>query len=187
MGTSSCPIVDGVAVEESLTRSVYISQRQERQQAMPMSLTWLGTSLSSTEGFMAWHRTYGGSQVDVANSVIETVDGGFALAGTTWASETGDFGKPDAWLVKTDARGVMQWNRRYGGASYDWAFSVIETTDGGFALAGRTDSYGTGFTDALLVKTFPPVTMRPELFVLGITTLIGFMILASLIMRGIKR
>jgi hypothetical protein len=50
----------------------------------------------------------------------------------------------DAWLVKTDANGNMQWNKTYGGTNDDYAFSVVQTGDGGYVLAGCTDSFGSG-------------------------------------------
>ena len=100
-------------------------------------------------GVVQWNRTYGGSAHDGARSVIQTVDGGFALAGYT--SSYG-VGFTDLWLVKTDARGVPQWNCTCGGPATDWASSIIQTVDGGFALAGYTSSYGAGYSDAWLVK-----------------------------------
>ncbi|MFQ6124580.1 MAG: hypothetical protein ACE5R6_08260 [Candidatus Heimdallarchaeota archaeon] len=96
-----------------------------------------------------WNQTYGGSDLEYASG-IPTADGGFALTGFT---ESYGAGRRDAWLVKTDAQGVGQWNRTYGGAQGDYAYSVIETVDGGFALAGRTASYGAGGYDAWVVKT----------------------------------
>ena len=84
---------------------------------------------------MEWNRTYGGTNSDYAYSVVQTVDGGYALAGWTWS-----FGavSDDVWLVKTDASGNHMWNRTYGGTSYDGAYSVVQTVDGGYALAGMT-------------------------------------------------
>jgi hypothetical protein len=101
-------------------------------------------------GNMQWNKTYGGAMGDLANSVVQTIDGGYILAGRTDSLGTfcGDF-----WLIKTDSNGNMQWNRAYGGISTDEAFSVIQTSDGGYALAGNTWSYGNGQSDSWLVKT----------------------------------
>jgi hypothetical protein len=101
-------------------------------------------------GNMVWSQTYGGASDDWAWSVIQTSDGGYALAGMT---KSFGAGLNDFWLVKTDSVGNMVWNKTYGGASDDWAFSVIQTNDGGYALAGLTQSFGAGGQDSWLIKT----------------------------------
>jgi hypothetical protein len=101
-------------------------------------------------GNMVWSQTYGGANNDKAWSVIQTSDGGYALAGMTKSFGAGG---QDFWLVKTDSVGNMVWNKTYGGASDDWAFSVIQTNDGGYALAGLTQSFGAGGQDSWLIKT----------------------------------
>ena len=58
----------------------------------------------------------------------------------------------DAWLLKIDAAGNIQWNRRYGGAGIDYGRCVVRTSDGGYALLGVTNSSGAGFTDPWLFK-----------------------------------
>jgi len=97
-----------------------------------------------------WNRTYGGTGYDGASSLVQTADGGYALAGATAPSLGGSY---DAWFVKVDASGNMLWNKTYGGTDYDWAYSVVQTTEGGYALAGTTMSFGDGSEDAWLVKT----------------------------------
>jgi len=98
-----------------------------------------------------WIRYYGGTQDGVFESVVQTSDFGYALAGYTKSyGPTGDF-----WLVKTDASGNMEWNKTYGWDTEfadEHAYSVIQTNDGGYALAGcalggcfwlvKTDSSG---------------------------------------------
>jgi hypothetical protein len=94
-----------------------------------------------------WNQTYGGTGEDDAHRVVQTSDGGYALAG----SSNGDF-----WLVKTDGSGNPQWNKTYGKPdSDDYAYCVVQTSDGGYALAGfmQTYSYGYGSGDFWLVKT----------------------------------
>ncbi|MFX0065593.1 MAG: hypothetical protein ACFFC7_25760 [Candidatus Hermodarchaeota archaeon] len=105
---------------------------------------------TDSNGIMQWNQTYGGEEVDFAFALIQTTDGGYALAG--WTTSYGA-GKYDYWLVKTDSNGIMQWNQTYGGEEPDSAFALIQTTDGGYALAGETSSYGAGFFDCWLVKT----------------------------------
>src|SRR4030043_155139 len=84
---------------------------------------------------------------NVAYSLVATSDGGFALAGSTrlfrgLLSETAAF-----WLVKTDTFGNVKWNQTYGETGFNIAYSLVETSDGGFALTGYTASYGAGSTD----------------------------------------
>ena len=101
-------------------------------------------------GNMQWNKTYGGTGDDGAFALVQTGDGGYALAGYTWSFGAGS---SDAWLVKTDSIGNMQWNKTYGGTDYDEAFALVQTGDGGYALAGDTYSFGAGGDDAWLVKT----------------------------------
>jgi hypothetical protein len=97
-----------------------------------------------------WNKTYGGANIDAAWSMIQTSDGGYALAGYT---ESFGAGGQDSWLIKTDSVGNMIWSQTYGGANNDEAWSVIQTSDGGYALAGYTESFGAGHRDFWLVKT----------------------------------
>ena len=106
-------------------------------------------SLDPMGGALAWSRTYGGTSGDAAYSVVQTGDGGYALAGYTWSYGAGSY---DFWLVKIDSAGTLQWSKTYGGAGYDSASSVVQTSDGGYALAGDTGSFGVG-GDFWLVKT----------------------------------
>ncbi|UCG37212.1 MAG: hypothetical protein JSV64_02750, partial [Candidatus Bathyarchaeota archaeon] len=97
-----------------------------------------------------WNKTYGGMTDEVAYSVVQTLDGGYAMAGMT---DSFGEGGGDCWLVKTDASGNHVWNQTYGGTSWDWGRSVVQTLDGGYAMAGMTDSFGEGGGDCWLVKT----------------------------------
>jgi parallel beta-helix repeat protein len=111
-------------------------------------------------GNYLWNRTYGGTAYDQAWSVVQTGDGGYALAGYTNSSGAGS---NDFWLVKTDSSGAMMWNKTYGGTSYDVAYSVVQTSDGGYALAGYTKSFGAGGYDFWLIKLTPStICIRPD-------------------------
>ena len=97
-----------------------------------------------------WNQTFGGLDNDKIYSVKQTTDGGFILAGYTNSYGAGE---SDLWLVKTDEIGNEEWNQTYGGSSYEIANSIQQTSDGGFILAGYTNSYGAGESDFWLVKT----------------------------------
>ena len=105
---------------------------------------------TDNQGNMEWNRTYGGTSTDHAHSLVQTSDGGYALAGRTYSF---DVGQGDFWLVKTDNLGNMMWNRTYGGKNIDIAYSLVEVSGDGFALAGYTSSLGDGSADFWLVKT----------------------------------
>ena len=105
---------------------------------------------TDVSGIIQWNRTYGGRSADEAYALVQTRDGGFALAG--WTTSYGA-GTSDMWLVKTDDNGMLQWNQTYGGTDDDGAYTLLQTTDEGFVLAGSTDSYGGDASDIWLVKT----------------------------------
>jgi hypothetical protein len=100
-------------------------------------------------GAQEWMQTFGGSGRDYAQSVEPTADGGYVVAGYTLSYGAGG---DDVWLVKTDAGGDEQWSRTYGGSASDVAYSVARTTDGGYAVAGHTLSYGAGLHDVWLIR-----------------------------------
>ncbi|MFZ8835383.1 MAG: hypothetical protein ACO2O5_14500 [Candidatus Caldipriscus sp.] len=105
---------------------------------------------TDANGNIQWAKTYGGARDDRASSVQQTSDGGYIVAGSTASFGAG---LDDIFLIKTDAKGNIQWAKTYGGTSYDWAFSVQQTYDGGYILAGFTGSFGTDGAGIFLIKT----------------------------------
>jgi hypothetical protein len=102
-------------------------------------------------GNLEWNKVYGGTEGwEGVESLVATSDGGYAIAG--WTDSFGA-GNRDFFLVKTDADGNEEWSKTYGEAASDMAYSMVETQDHGFALAGSTRSFGAGGSDFLLVKT----------------------------------
>jgi len=99
---------------------------------------------------VTWAQTYGGKASDYANAVAQTGDGGFICAGLTKSLGSGKY---DAYLIKTGPNGNLEWEKTYGGDGDDRAFSVRQTADGGFIVAGYTDSKGAGEDDVYLLKT----------------------------------
>jgi len=88
-------------------------------------------------GNIQWEQKYGGTQLEEAVSMVQTLDGGYALAGYV------DYGSglTDAYLVKTDSSGSMEWNQTYGKeAGGDKANCIVQTGDGGYAIAGTMHS-----------------------------------------------
>jgi len=112
-----------------------------------ITLPLIGSVGASSE---MWSQTYGGTSSDAAEALVQTSDGGYALAGYTTSFGAGGY---DFWLVKTDASGNMEWNQTYGGAENEDAYALVETFDGGYAIAGETKSFGAGEYDFWLAKT----------------------------------
>jgi hypothetical protein len=103
-------------------------------------------------GNIVWKKTFGGSGIDSADSVQQTSDGGFVVAGGT---QSFDAGSVDLLLLKLDSSGNILWRKTFGGSNIDSAVSVQQTSDGGFIVAGGTQSFGTGGWDILLLKLDP--------------------------------
>lgn len=103
-----------------------------------------GSALIKTDaqGNVQWNQTYGGTDGFSAKSLIVTSDGGYAIAGQTYSTVDG-LNKEVYCLVKTDALGNQQWNQTYdSGANFNWAYSLVEALDGGYAIVGTTISDG---------------------------------------------
>jgi hypothetical protein len=105
---------------------------------------------TDVDGNIQWSKTYGGTDYDRASSVQQTSDGGYIVAGYTRSFGAGDW---DIFLMKTDASGNIIWAKTYRGTNSDWAYSVQQTSDGGYILAGLTRSFGAGDWDIFLIKT----------------------------------
>jgi hypothetical protein len=85
---------------------------------------------------------------DYGRSIVQTSDGGYAIAG-----DPDHWGNADFWLMKIDASGNLLWDKTFGGTGYEIADSIAQTREGGYALAGQTNSFGAGGNDLWLVKT----------------------------------
>lgn len=98
-------------------------------------------------GNIVWQKSYGGSKEDHGNSIKQTSDGGYIIAGYTTSNDgnvTGihnsSNGTKDYWIIKIDATGNLIWQKCLGGSGDDVAYSVVQTVDGGYAVAGTAAS-----------------------------------------------
>ncbi|MDC8001422.1 T9SS type A sorting domain-containing protein [Aequorivita todarodis] len=115
-------------------------------------------------GVLEWEKAFGGSADDRANSIIQTADGGYMVAGST-ASNDGDVssnhGSRDFWVLKLDSAGNIVWEQTYGGTNNDDAQAIIQTADGGYMVAGNSYSSNgdvganNGIQDYWMVKIDP--------------------------------
>jgi len=105
---------------------------------------------TGANGDTLWKKTYGGSEWERGNSVQQTADGGYVIAGRTYSFGAGNC---DVWLIKTDANGDTLWTRTYGGSGADGGYSVRQTSDGGYIIAGWEDSFAGGGADVWIIRT----------------------------------
>jgi len=104
-------------------------------------------------GTVLWQKSYKvGDYADYPRAVLQTADGGFLMAGSTF--NAGVYGMPweDAWAMKLDASGQPAWTKGINGSYNESAETAIETSDGGYLIAGETNSYGAGGTDIWIMK-----------------------------------
>ncbi|MFV9677223.1 MAG: hypothetical protein ACNYVW_06185, partial [Methanosarcinales archaeon] len=114
---------------------------------------WLLKTYSN--GTRQWDQTFGGPLQDWGYSVQQTSDNGYIIAGKTFSYDQHGHGLFDVWLFKTNSDGEGLWGQTFGGSDGDWAYSVQQTKDNGFIVAGGTHSFSAGFwADAWLVKTY---------------------------------
>jgi hypothetical protein len=102
-------------------------------------------------GDKVWDKSYGGSSYDYLRTIVKCVDGGFIIGGESASPQDGDKSQPnhpfpngipspDYWIVKIDGNGNKQWDKRYGGNGFEYLRHIIQTSDGGYLLAGESDS-----------------------------------------------
>ncbi|MEG1592256.1 T9SS type A sorting domain-containing protein [Chryseobacterium sp.] len=124
-----------------------------------------------SSGNIQWQKSLGGSNRDAANSVKQTLDGGYIVAGesnSTNGDITGNHGNSDYWIVKLDPSGILQWQKSLGGSLYDVANSIQQTSDGGYIVAGGSNSvdgdvtHNQGNEDFWIVKLNPSGVIQWE-------------------------
>jgi hypothetical protein len=100
-------------------------------------------------GDTLWTKMYGGTDYDVGYSVLQTLDGGYIIAGATSSFGAGGY---DVYLIKTDSLGDTLWTRTFGGVNDDFGYSLQQTADGGYIITGCTKCM-TGAGEVYLIKT----------------------------------
>ena len=103
---------------------------------------------TDNSGEIIWEQTYGGSEHETAWCVQQTTDGGYIICGEL---DVGGLNEYDIWLLKTDSNGEMLWEQMFGSYFSDRGWSVQQTSDGGYVIAG--DTFAGQKVDGLLIKT----------------------------------
>lgn len=101
-------------------------------------------------GNFQWQKFIGGSNDDIAYSVQETIDGGYVIAGYSNSNDydvVGNQGNKDCLVVKLDQNGNIEWQKSIGGLNNEIAYSIQQTSDGGYIIVGKSDS-----NDAFLIN-----------------------------------
>ena len=115
----------------------------------------------SPEGQLLWEKTLGGTSFDVARDIVKTQDNGFLLSGSSRSSDgdvTINQGQNDAWVVKVDSEGNIEWQQTVGGSNIDFSYGVAQLNDKTIVAVGDTTSddgditENKGFSDLLLIK-----------------------------------
>jgi hypothetical protein len=118
-------------------------------------------------GDIEWQQCYGGGSDEKCYSIQQTSDGGYIAGGTSFSDNDGDVpgnnGFNDAWIVKLNAGGGIEWTKCIGGSGNDYCYSIVQTKEPGYVFFGKTESANTvsanldfsgnnGLADAWLVK-----------------------------------
>ncbi len=100
-------------------------------------------------GNVQWQKAYGGTQSERPLGVRQTADGGYVVVGETRSFGAGN---ADAWIVKVDAGGGLQWQFAYGGTGDESAYGVEQLSDGGYLVAGLTTGSFGGSTSRWVLR-----------------------------------
>ena len=130
---------------------------------IPILAFTLSAFCAKAQPSIQWQQCYGGSNNEQCQSIRQTFDGGYVLAGWAYSTDgevTGNHGGGDFWVVKISVAGALEWEKCYGGSGYDDAYDVRQTADSGFIVVGTTASndgdvsgnHG-GYDDIWVIKT----------------------------------
>jgi hypothetical protein len=174
-GITYVDVAEASASATSHTNRVYLTSKYYFR-VYAKNATGSGSPSSATSAPIGvtslFEKTIGGSSDDLAWSIVQSSDGGYVVAGRTYsfgaivqssdggyvvAGRTYSFGAGsyDIYVVKLDSGGNVVWTKTIGGSDYDKAYSIIQSSDGGYAVAGGTGSCGAGSGDIYVVKMGP--------------------------------
>jgi hypothetical protein len=112
-------------------------------------------------GTIVWQKALGGNDLDFSDDIEQTADGGYIIAASSYSNNgdaTVNKGLSDYWIVKLNSSGTIIWQKSYGGSGSERAYSVKQTLDGGYVIAGSSTSTdgdiigNHGSNDAWIIK-----------------------------------
>ena len=110
---------------------------------------------TDSSGQLMWGRIYGGDHVDIAKDIYPTRDGGYIITGNTRSFQP-NIGvkdkKKELLVLKINKNGGVEWSKTYGGENHDYGFCVRQTLDGGYIVAGETNSFESSSSDIYILK-----------------------------------
>jgi hypothetical protein len=136
-GSGNAKVYVTLANNTGATRSTTVTLSSPGMNSVTITIS------QGQENFIVWGKLFGGSLQDQFADVIQTSDGAFVAAGTSYSSNgdiTQNKGRADFLMAKFDASGGLLWQRTFGGTNLDSGSGVVETTDGGYLFAGVTSS-----------------------------------------------
>ncbi len=101
------------------------------------------------DGAVEWSVTLGTGSEEIGYAIKQTSDSGFIVAGYTYSWGAG---WQDYYVVKLSSTGTVEWEKTYGGTSYDFAEDICQTSDGGYAVVGHSQSFTSGYSDGWVLK-----------------------------------
>jgi uncharacterized repeat protein (TIGR02543 family) len=123
----------------------------------------------TSNGTLLWTKLIGGDKQDIFYDLIPTSDGGFLAAGSSSSSANGKIadtnngdGTTDGFIIKFDSYGEIQWDNLYGSPQIDMFYSVIQTSDGGYVVAGKASGNVTGTNTGGEITDLPPFNVMPN-------------------------
>ena len=115
----------------------------------------------TSEGTLLWEKSLGGSSFDVGRSISKTQDHGFLISGSSRSTDGNletNKGQNDAWVLKINSSGNLEWQKTVGGSEVDFFYDVVELSDQTIVAVGDSNSSNEditenkGFTDLLILK-----------------------------------
>jgi len=94
-------------------------------------------------GNKVWSKVFGGSKADDLKDIIQTSDGGYIAVGKAISTDgdiLGNLGNSDGWIIKFNSAGDKVWSKVFGGSDYDYLYSIVQSSDGGYIAVGDTKS-----------------------------------------------
>lgn len=145
---SVCESPDTSIVMVGVTNSYQLSDKYRQHKKIYVVDT-------DSSGQLMWGRIYGGDHVDIAKDIYPTRDGGYIITGNTRSFQPtigAKDKKKELLVLKIDKNGEVEWSKTYGGENHDYGFCVRQTLDGGYVVAGETNSFESSSSDIYILK-----------------------------------